>query len=99
MPDLATLAIVYSGKEIAQCTFDIVKYLDMGARTEKAIMQIEGDSTVTKQLKLIGDNASHPDAHLLFRIFVDSINDVDDLNEDGEQQAIAASSQLKLGRQ
>ena len=38
MPDLATLAIVYSGKEIAQCTFDIVKYLDMGARTEKAIM-------------------------------------------------------------
>ena len=28
-----------------------------------------------EQLKLIGDSEKHPDAHILFRIFVDSINE------------------------
>lgn len=84
MSDLATLAIEYGGQEIGQCTFDLVKYLDKGAHTEKAIMQVEGDSSSTSQLRLVGDSASQPDAHLLFRIYVDTINNDDEVNEDNE---------------
>ena len=71
--DVATLGIEYQGEQIAYCELDLTKYLDQGARTEKVMMSSQQDNS--GKLKLFGDSEAYPDAHILFRIFVDSIND------------------------
>ena len=74
---MATLGIEYQGEQIAFCELDLTKYLDQGARTEKVTMSSATSQDSGKNLKLIGDSDNYPDAHILFRVFVDSINNED----------------------
>ena len=95
--DMATVGIEYHGEQIAHCEFDLVKYLDQGARTEKISMAQQGDND--KQIKLVGNSIAHPDAHILFRIFVDSINENGEEPSSANKPQSTASRQLKLAKQ
>ena len=95
--DMATVGIEYHGEQIAHCEFDLVKYLDQGARTEKISMASQSDNN--NQIKLVGNSAAQPDAHILFRIFVDSINDNEEESSPADKPKSIASRQLKLAKQ
>ena len=47
----------------------------------------------------MGNSAAHPDAHILFRIFVDSINENGEEPSSADKPQSNASRQLKLAKQ
>ena len=80
--DKVELSIYYGGEGeqnaeetlVGTCQFDITKYIDQGGKNEKAVMLQEGEEPQNKSLIVIkGNSEEHPDAHLIFRIFVDAI--------------------------
>lgn len=68
------LSIYYGEEIVGACRFDLTRYIDVGARNEKVSMVKPGqEPKVKNQLFMKGNSQEHPEAYLIFRIFVDSI--------------------------
>ena len=55
---------------------DITNYIDKGARTEKVCMVAPEDQVSPSQLVMKGNQAAHPDAYIIFRIFADTVETI-----------------------
>ena len=74
MPDWVELGLHCADNLVGVCRFDLTKYIDKGARVEKVCMLAPGEEPPSPdQIVLKGNAEEHPAAHLIFRIFVDSI--------------------------
>ena len=71
------MAVHYGDDLVGTCSFDLTKYIDKGGKNEKVSMIAASSSNAAeeskKQFVLKGNSEEHPDAYLIFRIFVDSI--------------------------
>ena len=68
---------LYDGEElVGVCRFDITRYIDQGARTEKVCMVAPGVQADDVTIVMKGNSEAHPDAYLIFRLFADTIKKV-----------------------
>ena len=74
VPDLVELSLMSDDDLIGVCRFDITRYIDLGARTEKiSMIGPEQEAQSPDYLVMNGDSANHEDAFIIFRIFADTI--------------------------
>ena len=53
--------------------FDITRYVDKGARTEKVCMVAPGVQADDVTIVMKGNSEGHPNAYIIFRLFADTI--------------------------
>ena len=70
------------------CRFDVTKYIDRGGMTERAQMVEPGYEDQEGKVVMKGNSIEHPNAYIIYRIFVDSIQD----GPSQPQSAAAAAS-------
>jgi len=69
------LSLYYGDDLVGTSRFDLTSYIDIGARSEKIIMVPPGGEPKNKnQLFMKGNSEEHPDAFIILRIIVDSID-------------------------
>lgn len=100
MPDLVELGLHCDDELVGVCQFDLTKYIDKGARVEKVCMLApEETPSNPQQIVLKGNAEEHPDAHLIFRIFVDSIQTQPGAGAKGKDASKKAGAQANAGKQ
>ena len=67
------LSLFSDEKLVGVCRFDITRYVDKGARTEKICMVAPDVQPDDITIVMKGNSEVHSDAYLIFRIFADTI--------------------------
>ena len=72
-PDIADLSLYNGDEVVGVARFDITRYIDQGARTEKAQMIQPGEEVPEDKVVMKGNSIDQPEAYIIYRIFVDSL--------------------------